>query len=479
MADNPYNQLDDQQEIERLNKLFLQHKAADINFTFPSAKQRIANIKRLKKYLISHEDSLLDAMKADFGHRSEDDAKFGDILTSVLSANYAIKRIKRWMRPSKRHVHVLFQPASAQVQYQPLGVVGIITPWNYPIFLALGPLITALAAGNTAIIKMSEFTPETNKVMKTLIAQAFTPEQVSVVCGGASVASHFTTLNFDHIVFTGSTAIGRKVMSAAAENLTPVTLELGGKSPVIIAPDIDIDIAVERLLMGKTLNSGQTCVAPDYLLCPKDKITELIAVLKDKFTSMYPTISHNPDYGCIINDAQFQRLQALINESITKGAIATPLSDELITGGIRKIPLTVITKTDNSMSVMQQEIFGPLLPIVEYQTIDEAIDYINERPTPLALYLMSFSKQTQSLILDSTKAGGVCINDAALHVAQDDLPFGGIGDSGMGQYHGHEGFLALSKAKPIFSRGKFSLGSMIFPPYGKPIHQLIYKLFIR
>ncbi|WP_417670721.1 coniferyl aldehyde dehydrogenase [Pseudoalteromonas tetraodonis] len=491
MADNPYSPVEDQQEITLLDTVFEAHKHSDVNFLFPSAKQRIEDIRKLKKAVVFYQQALLDAMKADFGHRSEDDAKFGDILTTVLNANYAIKHIKRWMKASKRHIHVLFQPASAQVQYQPLGVVGIITPWNYPVFLALGPLITALSAGNTAIIKMSEFTPATNKVMKKLIASVFQANQVSVICGGASVAAHFTTLKFDHIVFTGSTAVGRKVMQSAAQNLTPVTLELGGKSPVIIAPDIDIKTAVSRFLMAKTLNSGQTCVAPDYLFCQQEKIPTLVEELKKQFAQMYPTVFNNVDYGCIINNAQYQRLTGLVKDAQQKGAVTLPLSDETINDGevvnneenvddtARKIPLTLILDTNEDMLVMQDEIFGPLLPIVPYKNMDEVIRYINQRPTPLALYLMSFDKLTQTTVLKSTKAGGVCINEAAFHVAQDDLPFGGVGESGMGHYHGQEGFLVLSKAKPVFTRGKFSLGSLIFPPYNKRIHQLIYKLFIR
>jgi coniferyl-aldehyde dehydrogenase len=479
MADNPYTELDDKEEIELLDDLFMLQKQSEATRDTPTAKQRISDIKELKKALIAHQDELLKAMSEDFGHRSKDDSKLGDILTTVLGANYAIKHIKRWMKPSKRHVHPIFQPAKAHVQYQPLGVVGIITPWNYPVFLALGPLITALSAGNTAIIKMSEFTPKTNVVIKKLIASIFSPDQVTVICGGSSVAAHFTHLKFDHIVFTGSTSIGKKVMAAASENLTPVTLELGGKSPVIIGKDIDISTAVTRFLVAKTLNSGQTCVAPDYLLCPEEKIPELIDSLKDQFNTLYPSIQNNVDYGGIINNPQFQRLTHLIKDAEKKGGVITPLTAEQLDEGVRKIPLTVITNIDDDMLVMQEEIFGPILPIVPYSTIEQAINYVNQRENPLALYLMSFDKATQRQVLDKTKAGGVCLNEAAMHVAQDDLPFGGIGDSGMGQYHGHEGFLALSKAKAVFSRGKFSLGSLIFPPYNQNIHKIIYKLFIK
>jgi len=483
MADNSYTQDYDQQQITLLEEAFSTQKNADLKAPFPSASARIADIKRIKKAIIDHENDIIVAMKKDFGHRSEDDTKFGDILTTVLSANYAVNHIKGWMKPSKRHVNMLFQPAQAKVCYQPLGVVGIITPWNYPIFLALGPLISALSAGNRAIIKMSEYTPATNKVMCKLIHNTFSAEQVMIINGGVCVSSHFSNLAFDHIIFTGSTITGKKVMAAAAKNLTPVTLELGGKSPVIIDENIAIDTAVERFILAKTLNSGQTCVAPDYILCPENKINQLIDSLKKRFNTMYPDIYHNEDYGCIINNAQCSRLQSLLSDAKQKGANIHPLQEshaqQSTNESQRKIPLTVITNTSSDMTVMQEEIFGPLLPIIGYKKIEQAIAYVNDHPKPLALYLMSFDRTLQKHIIEQTKAGGVCINEAAFHVAQDDLPFGGIGDSGMGHYHGHEGFLSLSKAKPIFSRGKFSLGALIFPPYNKFVHRLIYRFFIR
>ena len=483
MANNPYSEIYDQQEITSLDHVFVQQQKAVKFDPYPSASARVHDIKQLKKAVLSFESQLLSAIKKDFGHRSEDDTKFGDILTTVLSAKYAIKHIKHWMKPSKRHVGVLFQPAKAQVFYQPLGVVGIITPWNYPIFLALGPLITALSAGNRAIIKMSEYTPATNKVMKQLITSIFSLDKVTVVDGGTEVAAHFSGLNFDHLVFTGSTVVGRKVMSSAAKNLTPVTLELGGKSPVLIDENIDIDMAVERFVLAKTINAGQTCVAPDYVLCPEEKIPQLVNALHQQFNQMYEGVIDNADYSSIINDAQFNRLLSLLADAKKKGATVQSLKEERNAQNQdvskRKIPLTLITDIKDEMLVMQEEIFGPLLPLVGYKSFQQAINYINDRPKPLALYLMSFDKNIQQQVIKQTKAGGVCINDAALHVAQDDLPFGGVGDSGMGHYHGQEGFLALSKAKPIFTRSRISFSSMVFPPYGKKIHHLIYKLFIK
>jgi coniferyl-aldehyde dehydrogenase len=454
---------------------FLQH-------TYPSYQQRISDLLKLKSLLIDNEQAFIEAMSKDFGHRSADDSKIGDILGTIMGINYTVKRLKRWMKADKKHVGLLFQPAKAKVIFQPKGVIGIIAPWNYPVFLSFGPLTAALAAGNTAMIKMSEFTPNTTTLFAKLISRSFSKEQVAVVSGDAQIAASFSGLAFDHLFFTGSTAVGKLVMQSAAKNLVPVTLELGGKSPTIIGNDIDPDIAVNRLILGKTLNSGQTCVAPDYILCPQEKVESLIIAFKKRYQAMYPTINGNQDCTSIINAAQKSRLDGLLQDAANKGARIIPLVTEADFKGDstqRKMPLTIMTDTTNDMLVMQEEIFGPILPIVGYDDVSEAIDYINKNARPLALYICSFDKDFQQDILFKTHAGGVCINDAAIHVANDDLPFGGIGDSGMGQYHGNEGFKTFSHAKSVLSRGRLSFSSLLFPPFGKKIHQLIYKLFIR
>ena len=444
---------------------------------YPSYQQRIDDLKALKGLLIDNQQALSDAMSQDFGHRSADDSKIGDILTTVMGINYSIKRLKGWMKPEKRHVGILFQPAKAKVIYQPKGVIGIIAPWNYPVFLSLGPLTTALAAGNVAMLKLSEFTPKTNALLQQLLAGVFAKEKVSIVCGDAKVAASFSGLAFDHLIFTGSTSVGKLVMKSAAENLVPVTLELGGKSPAIIGHDMDINTAVSRFILGKTLNSGQTCVAPDYILCPHDKIDSLIKTLKTRYQAMYPSINDNQDSTSIINDAQKSRLDSLIADAKQQGANVIPLSDESARG--RKMPLTLMTNVKDDMLVMQQEIFGPILPIVGYNTTSEAIDYVNQGPRPLALYMFSFDKKFQQALLLNTHAGDVCINDATSHVANDDLPFGGIGPSGMGKYHGVEGFKTFSHGKSVFSRGRINFTSLLFPPFNTIIHRLVYKLFIR
>lgn len=462
-----------------LNNILTTLKSSFKKAPFPNVEQRQQNLKTLKALLLDNQDALIKAMGLDFGNRSSDDSKIGDILTTVQGINYSLAHIKKWMKPSKRHLSLLLQPASARVEYQPLGVVGIIVPWNYPVFLGLGPLTAALAAGNKAMIKMSEYTPNTASLLKQLVDKYFEPNQISIIEGDASVAAAFSSLPLDHLFFTGSTNVGKLVMRSAAENLVPVTLELGGKSPAIIAEDMDINIAVNRFILGKTLNAGQTCVAPDYILCPKGKTHQLIDALDSTFKSMYPSVKDNKDYTSVVNPAQHARLQALVDDATTKGAVITPLGGDLGCAKTRQMPLTLIHGVNNEMQVMQQEIFGPLLPILEYDTLDEAIEYINEGERPLALYIYSFNKTCQDKILKSTHSGGVCINDAAFHVAAEDLPFGGVGASGMGSYHGSEGFKTFSHAKSILSRGRLSFGKLLFPPFGTAVHKLIYKLYIR
>ncbi|WP_159818698.1 coniferyl aldehyde dehydrogenase [Colwellia sp. 20A7] len=481
MANNLYSELDDQQEIGQIDNVLLMQKKAFINDPYLSAQARIDDLVKLKSAILSSQEALLKALSEDFGCRSVDDSKMADLMPTIMGINYSIKHIKTWMKPSKRHVALLFQPAKAFVMYQPLGVVGIITPWNYPLFLSLGPLTTALAAGNRAMIKMSEFTPATNDVVKEMLLSIFSNDKVAVINGGPDVASHFSAQPFDHLIFTGSTRVGKIVMAAAAKNLTPVTLELGGKSPTIIDDEIEINDAVCRFILGKTLNAGQTCVAPDYILCPKGRVDELKNSISKQFNKMYPSVANNKDYGAIINDMQLQRLNHWLEDAQAKGAILTPLGNDnqqdCLSAG--KIPLTLVNNVNDDMLLMQEEIFGPILPIVSYKDIDEVIAYVNARPRPLALYLCSYNADIQQAVLERTHAGGVCLNDAAMHVAQDDMPFGGIGPSGMGHYHGHEGFLTFSKAKSVFKKGKINTASTAFPPYNKLIHKLIYKLFLK
>lgn len=464
---------------EELTEILKTLKNAFNQAPYPDIKQRQQDLHSLKKLLLENQQALIEAMDQDFGNRSSDDSKIGDILTTVQGINYSLKHLKKWMKPEKRHLSLLLQPASARIEYQPLGVVGIIVPWNYPVFLGLGPLTAALAAGNRAMIKVSEYTPNTGRVLKQLVDKYFEPNKISIIEGDASVAAAFSSLPLDHLFFTGSTSVGKLVMRSAAEHLVPVTLELGGKSPAIIAKDMDIDTAVERFILGKTLNAGQTCVAPDYIFCPKGKTQQLVDAIDAQFKSMYPSVKDNQDYTSVVTSSQHARLQSLIDDAAAKGAVIKPLGSDQGCAKTRQMPLTLLHGVNDEMQVMQQEIFGPLLPILEYETLDDAIAYINKGERPLALYIYSFDKTCQDKILKSTHSGGVCINDAAFHVAAEDLPFGGVGSSGMGSYHGSEGFKTFSHAKSILSRGRISFGKLLFPPFGKAIHNLIYKLYIR
>lgn len=464
-------------EANELDRLFaLQHRLSR-HEPAPTAQQRRDDLARLAAALRQHASALADAVSADFGGRSLDETYNADILPVLAAASYARSRVSRWMRPARRQVGLMFMPARARIVYQPLGVIGIVVPWNYPIQLALSPLVCALAAGNRALIKLSEFTPRTNEVLRTLISSAFPEERVAVVLGEVDVAEAFVRKPFDHLLFTGSTAVGRSVMRAAADNLTPVTLELGGKSPAIVDSDIPMDEAVAPLAWGKTLNAGQTCIAPDYVLCPEQRVDEFVAAFGKQLSRLYPRLLNNPDYTSIVNERQYQRLRELLVDAQAKGAdvIALNPGNESFEG-TRKLPPHLVRNVDDGMRLMREEIFGPILPIVPYRDLDAAIAYVNARPRPLALYYFGHDKHAQDAVLERTCSGGVCINDTLLHIAQDSLPFGGVGPSGMGHYHGYEGFLTFSKAKPVFVRGKLNPAKLAYPPYGRWIHKLIRKL---
>lgn len=469
-----------QQESEHafneLEQLFNRQRKAFAANPMPPAGQRLQWLKALRTLLSDERQALIDAINSDFSHRSADETLLAELMPSLLGIQYASKHLKKWMKPSRRHVGVAFQPASAKVIYQPLGVVGVIVPWNYPLFLAIGPLVGALCAGNRVMLKLSESTPTTGQLLKRLLAQVFPEDLVAVVLGEADVGMAFSTLPFDHLLFTGSSSIGKHVMRAAAENLTPVTLELGGKSPAIVSNDVPLKDAAERIAFGKTLNAGQTCVAPDYVLVPEDRVDGFVDAYRNAVQKFYPTLADNPDYTAIINDRQLARLNRYLDDASSKGARVIPLFGQ---GQGRRMPFSLLLNVSDDMTVMQDEIFGPLLPIVPYSRIDQAFAYINQRPRPLALYYFGYNKAEQQRVLEQTHSGGVCLNDTLMHVAQDDMPFGGVGPSGMGHYHGHEGFLTFSKAKGVFIKQRFNAARLIYPPYGKAIQRLVYKLFIR
>ncbi|MEX5444044.1 coniferyl aldehyde dehydrogenase [Acinetobacter schindleri] len=460
-----------------MQDIFQQQRQACLQAAYPDYEQRQQQLKKLYQMVVEHQHEMAAAISRDFSNRSLDETKLFEVLTSLNGLKHSLKHLKKWMKPSKRQVGILFQPATGYVMYQPVGVVGIVVPWNYPLFLAIGPLGQALAAGNRVMLKMSEYTPEFSSLFQQLIARYFPADQIAVVTGDAQVAQQFTTLPFDHLLFTGATSIARHVMHAAAENLTPVTLELGGKSPVIVAKDADLQESARRLAFGKTMNAGQTCVAPDYAFVHQSQIQAFIEVYFDAIRQFYPnSILSNPDYTTIINDRQLARLQRYIEDAQAKGAQLHQIEHG---GDGRRLPHLVLTNVHDDMLIMQNEIFGPLLPVIGYEQMDEVINYINQHDRPLALYYFGYNKAEQQKVLHATHSGGVCLNETLMTAGMEDMPFGGIGPSGMGHYHGHEGFKTFSHAKSVFSRPKFSLMKLIYPPYGSSILKLIYRIFLR
>lgn len=430
---------------------------------YPPAAERKTQLTALRQLLLAKQSELYAAAAVDFGQRSASETRMLEVLPTVNNMSDAIKKLAGWMKPSKRHVSLLFQPASNQVMYQPLGVVGVIVPWNYPIFLALGPLVGAIAAGNKVMVKLSESTPAINQVLKSIIEQAL-PDSAIVIEGDAEVAAEFSALPFDHLLYTGSTAVGYHVMKAASANLTPVTLELGGKSPVLLAPDADIAAMASRILFGKACNGGQTCVAPDYLLLPDAALEDTVHALRAQFQQFYPEGAHDENWTSVINARHWQRLGELLTEAQAAGAqimslgAAADLNDPK-----RRMPIQLVLNAPLHCKIWHEEIFGPLLPLKTYQHIDEAFEFIRSQPRPLAFYLFTHDKALTQKALKIVHAGGVCINDTLVHVGQDDLPFGGIGPSGMGHYHGHEGFLTFSHAKAVHKKGRFSSGIFAYP----------------
>lgn len=460
-----------------LQALFEVQHVASRTAAYPSYEQRKSQLKILYDLVVTHQDEIAAAISQDFSNRSVDETKLFEVMTSLNGIKHSLKHLKKWMQPSKRDVGILFQPATAYVMYQPMGVVGVVVPWNYPLFLAIGPLGQALAAGNRVMLKMSEFTPEFSKLFQALIERYFSADQVTVITGDAAVAQHFTQLPFDHLLFTGATSIGRHVLHAAADHLTPVTLELGGKSPVIVAKDAALLESVRRIAFGKTMNAGQTCVAPDYVFVHQSQVQAFIQCYFETIQQFYPnSIVNNPDYTAIVNERQYQRLTQYIEDATAKGAEIHQLETQQ---DGRRLPHVVMTKVTDDMLVMQNEIFGPILPIMAYHDIQEAIDYINRGDRPLALYYFGYNQAEQQRVLHATHSGGVCLNETLMTAGMEDMPFGGIGPSGMGHYHGHEGFKTFSHAKSVFSRPKFSLMKLIYPPYGSAILKLIYRFFLR
>jgi len=468
-------------ELQRMADVLARQKAAHIREGAPSLEVRAGRLDRCVDLLVKNQAELVSALNADFGNRAAEVSGVTDIAGSIGPLKHAKAHLKAWMKPEKRKTTPALLGmlgAKAEVRFQPKGTIGIISPWNFPVNLTFAPLAGVLAAGNRAMIKPSEFTPATSVLMARLFADAFSDEEIAVFPGGPEIGQAFSALHFDHLVFTGATAIARHVMKAAAQNLVPVTLELGGKSPVILGRSADYETATARIMAGKTLNAGQICLAPDYVLAPDDKLDAFVSQAKSAVGSMFPTIKDNPDYTAVIAERHFERIKGYVEDARAKGAEIVeinPAGEDFSQQEHRKIPPTLILNPTDDMLVMQEEIFGPVLPVMTYKTLADAIGYVNAHDRPLGLYYFGADADEEAKVLSQTTSGGVTVNDVIFHVAQEELPFGGVGPSGMGSYHGVDGFREFSHRKSIYHQLKKDLGPMkaLRPPYGEGVRKYI------
>jgi coniferyl-aldehyde dehydrogenase len=444
-------------------RVFALQRAAYLRHPYPSYEERREHLDKLDRLLVDNAGEIAEAINADFGHRALEETMMAELFTTVDGLRDTRKRLRKWMRPQHRHVSVVFATGSNRVIPQPKGVVGIVSPWNYPLFLTLSPLTSVLAAGNRAMVKMATNSQHLCRLLAEKFRAVFPEDTVAILPGVR--AQDFSTLPYDHIIFTGSADAGRTVMRSAAETLTPVTLELGGKSPTVICDDFDVDEAASRILYAKFLNAGQTCLAPDYLFVPEAKRDQFVAAATRIVPARYPDTNQR-SYTSVIDDKSYRRLRATLDDARQKGARIVPVvpgmsfNDEL-----RKIPPHLVLDVTDDMLIMQDEIFGPLLPVKTYRSLDEVVEYVNGRDRPLGFYVFTNDKAAEERLLYSTISGGVSINNCMLHVAQHDMPFGGIGPSGMGQYHGYEGFLEFSKLRSVFTNPRLSLLHLFYPPY--------------
>lgn len=455
-------------EAQRVFKL---QREAYLRAPYPSRQERLDRLNALENVLIDNMDEIVEAIAKDFGHRSAEESKILEIFPTIDGIRYAKKKLRKWMRPQRRHVSVLFATASNRLIPQPKGVVGIVSPWNYPLFLALSPLTSILAAGNRAMIKLASNSQNLARLLADKLGEVF-PEDVVAVLPGVR-AGDFSTLPFDHMIFTGSANVGRTVMRSAAENLTPVTLELGGKSPTIICDDFDVDEAASRIMYAKCVNAGQTCLAPDYLFIPEGKQNQFVAAASKVVTERYPD-TNDPSFTSVIDDKAFRRLKLNLEDAEAKGATIVPLVPDANFNEVnRKFPPHLVLDVTDDMMIMEEEIFGPLFPVKTYRDLDDVIEYVTSRDRPLGFYFFTNDHARKEKLLYSTISGGVTINNCLIHVAQHDMPFGGIGASGMGHYHGWEGFAEFSKLRPVHTNARISFLHWLFPPYTGRQEQMI------
>jgi coniferyl-aldehyde dehydrogenase len=460
---------------EDLNAVLARVRLAARAAGVPSYEARIESLEKLERAVRKRKDGIVQAIARDFGNRSKHETLVAEIFVLLGEIRHAKLHLRDWMEPQERETALEFMPATCQVLRQPLGVIGIISPWNYPVVLALGPLVAALAAGNRAMIKPSELVPETSELLRDLVAETFPADQVTVVTGGSEVGEAFSKLAFDHLVFTGSTRVGKIVMRAASENLVPVTLELGGKSPTIVDASFNTRAAAERIMAGKTFNAGQTCIAPDYVMVPAASRAAFVEACKAAVAKLFPTLAKNPDYTSVVNDKHFARVRSYVDDAKARGASVVELNPagEALDPATRKMAPTLVLDPTDEMLCMQEEIFGPVLPVLTYTRLDEALAYVNAHPRPLALYYFSHDRASIDRVLNETASGGVTINETMMHFAQEDLPFGGVGPSGMGAYHALEGFISFSQQKAVFHQSRLNARSLLLPPYGKLADRLL------
>ncbi|MDA9997309.1 coniferyl aldehyde dehydrogenase [Gammaproteobacteria bacterium] len=471
--------------FENMNDVLNLQKKKFIKDGPPSINLRVDRLNRLTSMLVENRYAFTEALSSDFGSRSQNASLMTDVYTVLPEITNAIKNIKRWTKDEKRSSNMPFSlfGAKSYIRYEPLGTIGMISPWNFPVNLAFGPLASIFAAGNQVMHKPSELTPETAALMKELCDKAYDQDEFATFLGGPETGEAFSKLNFDHLLYTGSGNVGKHVMNAAAQNLVPVTLELGGKSPVVIGNSADIQASAKRVMFGKTMNAGQICLAPDYVMVHKDKKDEFISEAEKAVADYYPNIKNNDDYTSIINERHFDRLNGLIDDAREKGATinqVNPSNEDFSQQEFFKIPPTIITDTSDDMRVMKEEIFGPILPVLEYTDVEEALDTINSKDRPLGLYYFGTDKNEQSNVLDNTSSGGVTINNVVGHIQQQDLPFGGVGPSGMGRYHSQDGFKNFSNARAVFKDVPFFMDNLAFgmirPPYKEGFENFIKKI---
>ena len=462
-----------------LETLELQRKAFRAE-GFPEYGTRIDRIDRCIALLVDNQKAICDALSADYGCRSPYITRMAEIMTSVGNLKHVRKKLKSWMKPERRSAPVpmnLFG-ARAHVYFQPKGVVGNMTPWNIPVGMVFSPMADILGAGNRVMIKPSEFTPQTSALTRELINRYFDRSEIAVMTGGPEVGSAFASLPFDHLLFTGATSIGRMVMRAAAENLTPVTLELGGKSPVIVSASADIEETADKLITGKAQNAGQLCICPDYAFVPESRLEVFLESCRKNFVAQYPTTVLNPDYNAMINARHYDRVLGYIEEARAAGARIIELNpgrEDFTDRAQHKIPLHIVVNPDDALKVMQEEIFGPVLVVKTYRDVGDCIAYVNARARPLALYWFGKDEAERERVLRETISGGVSVNNVMMHFACDDLPFGGVGGSGMGHYHGRDGFRTFSHAKGVFRDGKLNLSKLAgtLPPFGPKLAKML------